>query len=146
MSVSYESLPTSNNSYIKKMISNVRNTNKYKNYGISNVVVSNNGTNSETNSDTNNNSQLKNQNKPISSTPMNDYKKLLTINGFNKQISLESKSKLENINYENYLESDILKLLAFLKLYGIVNNKSIKIVCHSALMKKFLNKKILLLI
>jgi hypothetical protein len=123
------------------MIRNVRNTKKYTNYGISNVVVNNDETNVETNGETNN--QPQKQNKPISSTPMNDYKKLLQINRFNRQIGLESESKLKNINYENYLESDILKLLAFLKLYGIVNNKSIKIVCHSALMKKFLNKKIL---
>jgi len=143
MTENYKRVSGNNNlSYIQKMIGNVRNTKKYKNYGILNVDVSNNGTNIQTNSETNN-SQLKNQNKPISSTRMNDYKKLLEIKSFNRQIGLESELKLKNINYENYLESDILKLLAFLKLYGIVNNKSIKIVCHSALMKKFLNKKIL---
>ena len=132
MSGIYESVPTKNNSsYIQKMINNVRNTEKYGNFGIKNLNVKNENTNSNSNTNIFNNNQK--------NTPINNYKKILSIKGFNQSIDL-GKINMP-INYDNYTESDISKLLHFLKLYNIRNN--IKIVCHSALMKKFLNKKVL---
>lgn len=46
---------------------------------------------------------------------------------------------IEKITYDSYIESDILKLLYFFKLYDF----NIKIVCHSHLMQDLLNIKIL---
>ncbi len=142
-----------NKKYIKNMINNVRSNNKYKNYLIlNNITVKNDETNS--NIYDNDFKAMKNNNKnkqkfiklimPFDNTKfknmVKDHKNLLHITSFTEHLSLGNIN--ENLKYNDYRESDISKLIAFLKSYGITK-KNIKIVCHSALMKKLLNKKIL---
>jgi hypothetical protein len=131
-------------SYIQKMITKVKSNNKYSNLNTQNINVSNNNSNAQ-----NNSYQVVNtKNIPnfISKNKKNqiiiDHKLLLSIKNFNKSFVLGNIN--ENLNYNDYKDSDISKLIGFLKSYGIINReKNIKIVCHSALMKKLLNKKIL---
>jgi hypothetical protein len=73
----------------------------------------------------------------LSIDKINEKKKLLNYNINEKIINLDN---IRSINYKNYFESNILKLLSYLKQFDITD---IKIVAHSALMKKFLNQKIL---
>lgn len=140
MSGNYEQVSTKNNSsYIQKMIKNVRNTEKYGNYPKTgnNININNSQSNTENNFVVPLN---KNFIKTINlNHKVKKHKTILDITKFNRNIDL-GKINMP-INYDNYTESDISKLLHFLKLYNIRNN--IKIVCHSALMKKFLNKKVL---
>jgi hypothetical protein len=133
---------TNINSYINKMIENITFAEKYsqKNNGKN---VNNNATNK-----VNNNENIiviprtasVSGNRPNLTNLLNkslQNKKILTY-------SPKQSIKLDNIgsiSYASYFESEILKLLSYLNQFEINN---IKIVAHSALMKKLLNQKIIL--
>ena len=71
----------------------------------------------------------------LNSKEINNKKKEINIS-INKQITI---APVREITYDSYIDSNILKLLYFLKSY----EKNIKIVCHSYLMQDLLNIQIL---
>lgn len=158
MNVNYERVPTQDNlnikqklpNYIKKMVRNLQNKKKYG------IIYNNTNNNNFNNNNFNNKTNLQNNIIPRNAIVIkgtNNINKQRSANiernnidekiGFNFKRNIISKIKLDNIksiSYDSYFESNILKLLSYLKEFEINN---IKIVCHSALMKKFLNQKIL---
>lgn len=133
-----------NNEYIKNMIKNIRNNKKYD-IIYKNITINNESTNKNNN---NNNIGRKAISSSIAPTIMkkNKYNLIMVQREKMKKIliyNLKKSIKLDNIgtiSYASYFESDILKLLSYLNQFDI---NDIKIVSHSALMKKFLNQKII---
>jgi hypothetical protein len=152
-SSNYQKISTQENSrvnnrlpnYIKKMVENLQNKEKYD------IINNNNNNNNNFNSKNNSQNNTIIPRKAILTKNINTYKPRNANTQRNnipdKAVlyvikNVISKIKLDNIgsiSYDSYFESNILKLLSYLNEFGINN---IKIVAHSALMKKFLNKKI----
>jgi hypothetical protein len=141
--------------YIKKMIGNIQNSKKYGNI-YENIKINNDSTNTKNNSE----NYLKGRrkaitlNKPPNIINTEEYNRIMEEKNnsimermtYSKKIltyTPKKSIKLDNIgsiSYSSYFESDILKLLSYLNQFEI---NDIKIVSHSALMKTFLNQKII---
>jgi hypothetical protein len=129
--------------YINKMINDIKLNEKYNIKNNSNV--NNNQTNIENNIQNNiiPRHASVSGNRPNFNQLKEYYDKSLQIKDIltykaKQSINLDN---IGSINYSSYFESNILKLLSYLKQFNIDNYK---IVSHSALMKKFLNQKIIL--
>lgn len=138
-----------NNKYIKNMIKNIKNEIKYDRI-YKKIKINNESTNKNNNIKNNQNVIISRKATTLKIAPTkmtnNEYKLIMVQREKMKKIlnyNPKNSIKLDNIgtiSYASYFESDILKLLSYLNQFNI---NDIKIVAHSALMKTFLNQKII---